>query len=287
MRYDFFIIWGNGLKHTLEIVDIIRDRFRVVFEMGIEFTDTERFIRGIYGCDKAPISHLIAKSRYLHEAEKKAYFVLVENPNPRPRLIRTGEQCDNIQEVKILIRNRFNPKLADANRTVIPLKRGVSHKHVIHASDYESQTIYVLNYLGFPSLDYFKSFDNSIDIVKVLKDAPDYAVVKMSEDFPNYKAGSDIDIFCQDIEQVKNHISKLVNVSVNVKSENHIQLDYFKNGKLNLKFDLYVNTVSRKVKRASQILLFYWWNAGSDQNFHRNPKLGTGQGDPNKYPQRL
>jgi hypothetical protein len=249
MRYDFFIIWGNGLKHTYEIVDIIRSRFKIVFEKGISFQDTEKFIRGVYGCDKAPIAHLIAKSRYLHKAEKRAYFILVENPNPKPRLTRTGEQCDNIQEVKILIRNKFNPKFADTGRRIAPLNRGVSHEHVIHASDYESQVFYVLDYLGFPSLDYFREFDNSIDIVKVLKDASGYVAVRMSEDFPNYREGSDIDIFCQNIEQIKTHIQKKVKVKVKVKGDKHIQLDYFKGGKLNLKFDLYEGIVDNKERK--------------------------------------
>ena len=52
-------------------------------------------------------------------------------------------------EIKNAVRNRFNPRHADPNFQLAPLDLGVSHEHVIHASDTEEQTDYYLKLLGF------------------------------------------------------------------------------------------------------------------------------------------
>ena len=41
----------------------------------------------------------------------------------------------NVEMVKRDIRNRFNPKFKDLDKQIFPLKKGVSHNHIIHGSD--------------------------------------------------------------------------------------------------------------------------------------------------------
>ncbi len=236
MRYDFFIVWGNGLLHLDEIVKIIEERFNVIYEKDIVFSNTRSFIIGLYACDNAPIQHILSKSKYLHNSPKKAYFMLVENHDVREHPTKTGKQCGNIQEVKIKIRNKFNPRWANGKQT-LPLDKGVSHDHVIHTSDYESQVDHVLKYLGLPSLQYFRSFSNAVDIRRILRDAPDHVIIKISDCFPNYKQGSDIDIMCRDINKMAQHISGRIKVKSKEKASK-LHLDYFVNGKLDLRFDL-------------------------------------------------
>ena len=47
------------------------------------------------------------------------------------------KEYKEIEDIKINKKNQFNPKLSDKNKTIYPLRKGVSHYHVIHSSDYE------------------------------------------------------------------------------------------------------------------------------------------------------
>ena len=38
-------------------------------------------------------------------------------------------------KMKKMILNLYNPKLPNPNQRIMPLKKGVSHNHVIHSSD--------------------------------------------------------------------------------------------------------------------------------------------------------
>ena len=70
-------------------------------------------------------------------------------------------ECVNVVDLKIRIRNAFNPRFADPSQKIAPLNAGVSHEHCIHGSDYEEQTEYVLKLLNLDSLSYYKRYDDS------------------------------------------------------------------------------------------------------------------------------
>lgn len=250
MRYDYFLVWGNGLQHLSGIMEIIEDRFHILYETKVTYNDTREFITGLYECDNAPMQHILAKTIYLEKSPKEAYFVLVINYKPREHPTKTGKQCSNIQEAKIEIRNKFNPRWGSGQQKN-PLNPGVSHDHVIHASDYESQVHHALEYLRLPPLCYFSLFSNKVDIRKILKDAPDYVVIKMSGVFPLYNSGSDVDIMCGDIEKVAQHITGKLKTRRKDKAKK-IHLDYYDGNKLDLRFDLIPATsgiLERKEKR--------------------------------------
>ena len=152
-RYDFFIIWENGLSHKDEILDILRNENDLEI-IRIELRtvkNMKKFVFNLYGCDTVPIRHLYVKLKYLFHVQPEIMAVFVKNCNPQEIPAGTGNfrkvQCENINQIKIKIRNQYNPRHPDSNFQIEPLDKGVSHEHVIHASDYEEQVDYFLKML--------------------------------------------------------------------------------------------------------------------------------------------
>ncbi len=90
-----------------------------------------------------------------------------------------------------------------------------------------------------------------IDLEKLfvpLKDEA-YCIIKLNEDFPDYRPGSDLDIFCYDLSKMANLILRFGNhyvakgwrIKTSTLAENHVQIDFFPKGSntLDIKFDLY------------------------------------------------
>lgn len=250
MRYDYFIIWGNGINYIPEIMDIIDQEynFRVIFEKGIVVDNIGKFIEGIYKCDTVPYKHLMAKSRYLLKAKPEIYFVLVENRDPQEKMVGLGPfahiQCQRVTKLKIKIRNKFNPRW-DKNKQLPPLDIEVSHEHVIHASDYESQVNYVLGYLGLPGLDSYHKYAHDIDIMNILSalDIKDYVVIRKNDRFPNYFINDDVDILCREMKNVWSDLfHKLKELKYDVRTPSSKQkihhIDIYMRGVLQFRFDL-------------------------------------------------
>ena len=166
MRYDFFLVWGNAIKHANHIIDILNNdnNFEVVRIVLHEIGDMGRFVQKVYECDSVPIEHLIGKTRYLLKTPPRCLFVLVKNYNPDEAYHGEGAfrhiQCNNVLRLKKEIRNRFNPRFEDKNRAIAPLNPGVSHDHCVHASDYESQVEHILGVLNLESLSHYQRNDH-------------------------------------------------------------------------------------------------------------------------------
>jgi hypothetical protein len=90
--------------------------------------------------------------------------IIVKNLNPREQIVGDGEfkhiQCQNITDLKTQIRSKYNPKFKNVNQQINPLPRGVSHEHVIHGTDYQSQTDYLLEYFNLNTTSYYSRYDN-------------------------------------------------------------------------------------------------------------------------------
>lgn len=76
----------------------------------------------------------------------------------------------------------------------------------------------------------------------------EYVIIKISEEFPNYYKGSDIDVFCNDIKEFSNSIFKVGNrylsqndriEVINNEKNNHTHIDFYFNEELDFRFDLY------------------------------------------------
>lgn len=136
MRLDFGIVWGHGMKYIdgiLDVLDKYKDLELIYFREYIP-NDFDRFISEIYSLDTVPLEHLRAKNAYLNNIEKKVYIMLIKNKKPEPVIVGEGEfmheQCMLINRFKWHVRELFNPVI-DGER---------SEHHMIHCSDYPSQT---------------------------------------------------------------------------------------------------------------------------------------------------
>lgn len=181
-RLDLFIIYaGNGLANIQPILSIIRARFPIllikkydVIEHVISHSPQianlctvltkstakaiimQNFIDCVYGCDSVPLEHLRGKCKYLLGIEPEIVVVIVKNESPDEKIYGEGDfthiQCSKIKECKEEVRNKFNPKDASGDRT---------EEHVIHGTDYESQTEYLLKYFDLSDVAYFNRRPNS------------------------------------------------------------------------------------------------------------------------------
>jgi hypothetical protein len=158
-RYDYFLIWGNGLQCKKEIISIVRNaRFiKILKIMNHRPKSIAKLVRTIYSYDYAPFHHLKSKTRYLLQIDPDVVFVFIHNENAQEMYRGTGAfrhiECARIKRIKEEIRNKFNPR-KNGKRT---------EEHVIHASDNESQVDHILRYLGFKNgLDYLKNVPNPL-----------------------------------------------------------------------------------------------------------------------------
>lgn len=152
-RYDYFLIWGHGLQYASKIIEVIRNNqgLKIVSIAKREIGNVPSFVQDVYSCDTVPFHHLIEKTRYLLETPSQVIFVLVINYDPQEMYFGDGVfrhiQSKRIKDVKEEVRNRFNPRNEDGQRT---------EHHVIHASDYPSQVEHVLSVLKLPPLRHYQ-----------------------------------------------------------------------------------------------------------------------------------
>ena len=143
-RYDYFIIWGNGLRHDEAILQMLRDepKLEIVEVFRHPIADMRGFIMDLYAHDSVPLEHLAAKIEYLYNEPPELFAVFARHfdpeeiyfDNPWGRYVRSHY----IHLLKERIRNRFNPYI-DGVRTM---------QNVIHASDHEIQVDHALKLLG-------------------------------------------------------------------------------------------------------------------------------------------
>ena len=154
MREDYFIIWTHGLKYVEEIKELIKTEYNKQFliygskEYSFKHTQFIDFLFKLY--KKENRAHIIGKIRHLIEYIKtnklipKIYIIKFKNLNPKSRKFYNGPpKCEYVETLKIRLRNKYNPHFANKNKQIFPLKKGVSHNHIIHSSDDENDIIYL------------------------------------------------------------------------------------------------------------------------------------------------
>ena len=87
-----------------------------------------------------------------------------------------------------------------------------------------------------------------LDLKEIFKklEIKSYAIIKLPENFPNYDIGSDLDIFCYDVQDisktiltnVQKYISKDINIEITDKTT-QVYIDVIKDNKIHFRFDLY------------------------------------------------
>lgn len=160
-RYDYFLIWGNGIQYDSQIIDIISENPKLEIVKIIKYTPPngiEEFVKKIYSFDYAPFEHLREKTRYLMTTQCLVEILFVKNYDPDEEWRGTGDfrhlESITIREIKNYIRDLFNER-KDDRRT---------ENHVIHASDNEAQTEYLLKMLGYSGIEVLYNQMSSFDI---------------------------------------------------------------------------------------------------------------------------
>ena len=99
-------------------------------------------------------------------------------------------------------------------------------------------------------------YSNKLDLEDIFSKI-DYgiAILKMSPDFPQYTAGSDIDILHFHNSHIIEDLNRLLPLTRIDKAPGWVQLDYMVDGKLDLKFDLFTEVISPKF--TDDLLLTY------------------------------
>lgn len=107
------------------------------------------FIDMVYSVDTFPKEHLREKNKHLYELKgDSVYLILVRNNKPEEKEVGEGEykhlQCSYINDFKWKVRTKFNPYVGNE----------MTHQHMFHATDYESQTRTIWdNLLDVPKID--------------------------------------------------------------------------------------------------------------------------------------
>jgi len=196
-RYDYLLIWGHGLKYQNEIIKIIREEphFEIIKEINFNTKNISKFVKKVYSYDYAPFYHLKSKTKYLKTTPPKVKIIFFKNYSPAESYFGEGRflhiECERIKRIKEEIRNNFNERKAD--------KR--TEDHVIHCSDNESQTDYLLRFLGYK--DGVKTFERNanyiINVPHHIKTPDKYKIVT-----------TDIDnLHCSIIEDNKRKVVKI------------------------------------------------------------------------------
>lgn len=84
-------------------------------------------------------------------------------------------------------------------------------------------------------------YSKLLNLGEILTTAPIHVIMRRPEHFPNYEAGTDIDLLVMDMGRMVDYLSRyLPNYTRYVISAHHIQIDHWAGpGQLDLKFDLY------------------------------------------------
>jgi hypothetical protein len=174
MRYDYFLIWGNGLAYKDEILDNISSHgdFEIAKIVRHSPRSIKKLVKEIYSYDYAPYWHLRGKTEYLLTTIPQVLFIFVKNMNPMEDFSGEGAfrhiESSTVKLLKEQIRNKFNERKEDRR----------TENHVIHASDNESQVDHILRYLGFKEgLNYLKRCPNKIlDVPYYISEFNEFAI---------------------------------------------------------------------------------------------------------------
>jgi len=145
-RYDCVVVWGHGFSFLEEILNELRsvNSFKIIKIIKKTDINIKELVNNIYSYDYAPKYHLKSKIQYLKLTPPKVFFIFIKNNDPQEDF--HGEkkfrhvESQTMRNFKNRIRQKFNPK----NNEEIQ-----SNDHIIHTTDSEAQTEYLLNLLGF------------------------------------------------------------------------------------------------------------------------------------------
>ena len=144
-RIDCILIWGHGLKYLQKILLEIEnhENFEILKIIRHIPKTQKQLVKEVYSYDYAPFEHLKDKTKYLKRVDKQVAFILLKNIYPDEDLYGRGP-FRHVESVSLKI---FKEQLRDKYN---PYVNGIrSHNHILHACDNQTQTHFLLKYLGY------------------------------------------------------------------------------------------------------------------------------------------
>lgn len=181
-KYAYFLIWGHGLGRSKEVIRQIRDdkNFDILKIKYHDVDNINTFVKQIYSQDYAPLQHLKGKTKYLMNSESRVMIVFVRNKHHHEKIFGNKKEfqhveCAYIKEFKEKIRDQFNPRDDEGNRT---------HEHIIHASDSEYQVDHLLKLLGYTDgvQTFTKKSNHILPIASTIKPFSKFVIKKVDID---------------------------------------------------------------------------------------------------------
>ena len=165
-RIDSILIWGHGMEKFNEILSDIRINkdFNIIKIQKHKPKSIKKFVREIYSYDYAPFWHLQEKTKYLLKMPKEVCFIFLENLNPKEDYLGEGsfrhKESLTLKSFKDKLRKKYNPYE----------KGKMTHNHVVHATDSQSQAEHILRYLDYKDgAKYFDRENRFIDLPYYIK----------------------------------------------------------------------------------------------------------------------
>lgn len=95
------------------------------------------------------------------------------------------------------------------------------------------------------------TISNRLNLLEFFKNMNNYVIIRITDDFPNYKYSDDIDILTNNLEEVKEHIMKIgkkynnfnIKISNGSGGKTHCHIDFFYNNETieDFRFDIISN----------------------------------------------
>lgn len=193
-RFDCILIWGHGMKYLYNILDDIQDNknFNILKIQKHKIQKMKKFVKDIYRYDCAPFSHLEPKITYLLKTPNEVCFVFIENLQPNEDYVGEGggrhKESMTLNEFKEELRNKYN-SYDNGNRTC---------NHVVHTTDSQEHTHYILKYLGYnEGVKLFNKTTTAVSMPYYLKNYNifDFIVIKCNDIFCKVLEGNSWDDF--------------------------------------------------------------------------------------------
>jgi len=153
MKHGYILLWPHGMKNKDNILEIINNKFKVVYHKSFEVDNLEKFMYSLY--TKENKAFIRSKNNFLLKKckDKQIYLYIFENHLNDIKLYNDTKKSETEWDLKIHIRNLYNPKFSNKNRRIKPLDKGISHDHVIHSSDTSEEMPHICSLL---KIDYNK-----------------------------------------------------------------------------------------------------------------------------------
>ena len=161
--YVGFLIWGHGIDYVYDIIETMKQKLqcKVLLITKKRFDSIDSFIKNVYALEMHNSNHIYGKTRYLRTVGNEYFYILIKKYDYKDKKYGEGSSaiytdCD-VVDFKWHIREKYNPKHQDKNHhPSINLSPGISHNHVLHATDTDKEVEHLTRVVTGQIPDYYQ-----------------------------------------------------------------------------------------------------------------------------------